>query len=136
MLQPSEPANRFQAGISATNAYKLNLGGTAMAFLGTVLSWFLINRLGRRTIFVGGELCLAAVLLIVGIVSVSTHSATGLWLQAAFTMFWLFVYSLTVGPIAYAIVAETSAVRLRAQTVCLARNTYQIVNIIAGVLVP
>lgn len=107
-----------------------------MAFLGTILSWFLLNRFGRRTLYLWGEACLAIILLIVGIVSVSTESGAGLWLQAGFTMFWLFVYSLTVGPIAYAIVAETSAMRLRAQTVCLARNTYQVVNIISGILVP
>ena len=83
-----------------------------------------------------GEALLAALLLVVGVVSVATDSGAGLWVQAAFTMTWLFVYSLTVGPIAYAIIAETSSVRLRAQTVCLARNTYQVVNIISGVLVP
>lgn len=41
-----------------------------------------------------------------------------------------------MGPIAYAIIAETSAVRLRGKTVVLARNFYQIVNIIVGVFEP
>lgn len=47
-----------------------------------------------------------------------------------------FTYAITVGPVAYSIVAEISAVRLRAQTVVLARNAYQIVNIVSQILVP
>ncbi len=125
-----------QAGISSDNAYKLNLGGTGMAFLGTVLSWFLIARIGRRTLYLWGEIVLAGLLIVIGILSAASHSGGALWAQAALCMIWLFTYSLTVGPIAYAIIAETSSVRLRAQTVCLARNTYQIVNLISGVLVP
>jgi MFS transporter, SP family, general alpha glucoside:H+ symporter len=122
--------------VDTSNAYKLSLGGTAMAFLGTVLSWFLLTYVGRRTIYIVGEMTCCVVLLIVGIISVSADNASGLWAQAAFTMLWLFVYSLTVGPIAYAIISETSSVRLRPQTVVLARNTYQLINIISGVLVP
>ena len=125
-----------QAGISSANAYKLNLGGTGMAFLGTVLSWFLIARIGRRTLYLWGEILLAGLLILIGILSAASDSQGSLWATAALCMIWLFTYSLTVGPIAYAIIAETSSVRLRTQTVVLARNTYQVVNIISGVLVP
>jgi SP family general alpha glucoside:H+ symporter-like MFS transporter len=59
-----------------------------------------------------------------------------MWAQAAFCFLWLFVYSLTVGPIAYAIVSEISSVRLRPLTVCLARTAYQVVNVISQVLEP
>ena len=107
-----------------------------MAFLGTVLSWFLITWFGRRTLYLTGQASLATLLVLIGILSAATDSGAGLWAQAALAMIWLFVYSLTVGPIAYAIVSETSSVRLRAQTVVLARNTYQVTNIISGVLNP
>lgn len=125
-----------QAGMAPSNAYKMNVGGTALAFIGTVLSWFLIARFGRRPLYVGGLATLTVVLLIVGIIAASTTHGPGLWVQAGFTVFWLFVYSLTVGPLAYAIISETSAIRLRAQTVCLARNSYNITNIISNVLEP
>lgn len=59
-----------------------------------------------------------------------------MWAQAALCFAWLLVYSLTVGPIAYAIVAETSSVSLRPLTVCLARTVYQCVNVISQVLEP
>lgn len=125
-----------QAGMAPSNAYKINVGGTALAFTGTVLSWFLLSRFGRRTIYLTGITTLTVVLLVVGITAASSTAPPALWVQAAFTVFWLFVYSLTIGPITYAIISETSAIRLRAQTVCLARNSYNITNIISNVLEP
>jgi SP family general alpha glucoside:H+ symporter-like MFS transporter len=59
-----------------------------------------------------------------------------MWAQAGLCFAWLFTYSLTVGPIAYAIVSETSSVRLRPLTVCLARTSYQIVNVVSMVVEP
>ena len=83
-----------------------------------------------------GEIVLATLLILIGIVSAADNSGAARWAQAALALCWLFTYSLTVGPITYSIISETSAVRLRAQTVVLARNTYQVVNIISGILVP
>lgn len=124
------------AGMTPDNAYKLNLGGTAIAFLGTVLSWWLITYFGRRTLYVTGQGILFVTLFIIGIINSATSSKNAIWAQAAFCIFWLFVYSLTVGPIAYAIISETSSVRLRPLTVSLARTAYQLVNIISQVIQP
>lgn len=117
------------------NNHSSGLGGTGFAFVGTILSWFLLARLGRRTIYLWGEIILAALLILIGILSAADSSSGSKWGQAALALMWLFTYSLTVGPIAYSIISETSAVRLRAQTVVLARNTYQVVNIISGFFV-
>ena len=86
-----------QAGMDSSNANKLNVGGTAIAFTGTVLSWFLLSRFGRRTLYLAGIFALTVDLLIIGIISVSSTSTSALWAQAAFTVLWLFIYSLTVG---------------------------------------
>jgi SP family general alpha glucoside:H+ symporter-like MFS transporter len=74
--------------------------------------------------------------MIIGILSATTTSKGSLWGQAALCIIWVLTYSMTVGPIAYAIVAETSSVRLRPLSVCLARTTYQIINIVSQVLEP
>ncbi|PMD17116.1 putative sugar transporter [Hyaloscypha hepaticicola] len=125
-----------QAGMSSTQAYKMNVGSTAMAFTGTVLSWWLITYCGRRTLYVWGQGTLFFLQMIIGILSATTSSKGSLWGQAALCIIWVLTYSMTVGPIAYAIVAETSSVRLRALSVCLARTTYQIINIVSQVLEP
>ncbi|KAK5129742.1 hypothetical protein LTR08_002918 [Meristemomyces frigidus] len=125
-----------QAGISTNNAYQIAVGGTGIAFIGTVISWFLLSRFGRRTLYLNGMIFLTCVLLIVGVLA-STSQATGVkWGQAALCLLWLFVYSSTVGPICYTIISETSSLRLRAKSVCLSRNIYNIVQIIANTIEP
>ncbi len=51
-------------------------------------------------------------------------------------LIFTFIYDLTVGPVCYCLVAEISSTRLRAKTIVLARNFYNIGGIIANVLSP
>ena len=125
-----------QAGMSASDAYKMNLGGTAIAFVGTILSWFWMTKFGRRTLYLTGIITLFCLLMLIGILAASDTSSGGLWAQAGLTVLWLFVYSMTIGPIAYCIVSETSSIRLRTKSVCLARNSYNIINIFSQVIEP
>ncbi|KAL7782942.1 general substrate transporter [Trichoderma ceciliae] len=124
------------AGMNPDHAYQLNLGGTAIAFLGTVLSWFLITHFGRRTLYVVGQGILCATLLVIGIINVATLAKNAIWAEAALCIFWLLIYSLSIGPLAYAIVSETSSITLRPLTVSVARAAYQMTNIVSQVLEP
>lgn len=78
----------------------------------------------------------ATVLLIIGIIAVSSETPASKWVQWGCTFVWLFIYSLTVGPICYTIISETSAVRLRAKSVCLSRNVYNIIQLLANIITP
>lgn len=126
----------LQAGISTDNAFTIAIGSTAMAFLGTCISWILLSYFGRRTLYAGGIAMASVSLLIVGICSTVGTGAAAQWAQVAFILVWKLIYSMTVGPICYAIISETSAVRLRAQTVVVARNTYALTQIVATTLNP
>jgi SP family general alpha glucoside:H+ symporter-like MFS transporter len=126
----------LQAGVSTENSFTIAIGSTAMAFLGTCLSWLLLAHFGRRTLYLGGMAMAACSLLIVGICSTASTTTGAMWAQVAFILVWKLIYSLTVGPICYAIISETSAVRLRPQTVVVARNTYAMVQIVSNVLNP
>lgn len=79
---------------------------------------------------------LAACLLVVGIVAAASEAPGAKWVQAALCITWLFVYSLTVGPICYTIISETSSIRLRAKSVVLSRNFYNVCQLIAGTINP
>jgi len=125
-----------QAGIKDTVSYSIGLGGTAVAFCGTIASWLILARVGRRKIYTTGMGVLCILLLIIGIVSVASTSDGAKWVAGALTVVWLLTYSLTVGPVAYTIVSETSAIRVRAKTVCLARNAYALMNIICSTVSP
>lgn len=125
-----------QAGMSADDAYKLALGGTAIAFVGTILSWFLMRVAGRRNIYLGGMVSMCTCLLIIGFLAIPKQNGSATWTQAAFCILWLFSFSLSAGPVGWAVPAEVSSTRLRSKTICLARNSYYIVQIIANVIEP
>lgn len=101
-----------------------------------MISWFLLSKFGRRTLYVAGMAIDCLTLLIVGILASSSESSGAKWGQAALCLFWLFVYSSTIGPICYTIISETSSLRLRAKSVCLSRNVYNITQIIANIIEP
>ncbi|KAK7421995.1 hypothetical protein QQZ08_009716 [Neonectria magnoliae] len=126
----------IQAGVGTNNAFTISIGSTGMAFLGTCISWILLTHFGRRTLYTMGISVISMCLIIVGVCSSSSMSTGARWAQVSFILVWKLLYSLTVGPICYAIISETSAVRLRPQTVVIARNTYAMTQVVSNVLNP
>lgn len=90
---------------------------------------------GRRSFFIGGLVAMSLILWILGAMYWPAEHSTGArWGQAVLMLLFIFVYDFTVGPLTYCIVGETSATRLRAKTVGLARNFYNIVSLTLGIL--
>jgi SP family general alpha glucoside:H+ symporter-like MFS transporter len=126
-----------QAGLDASDSFKMNLGYNGLAFLGTVLSWFLIKRFGRRTIYVTGLAILTSVMFVIGFVSLAPSSSKGaMWAQSSLMLIWIFFYDLTVGPLAFTIAAETSSTRLRGKTLAVARAISYSFSIVAQTVNP
>jgi len=86
---------------------------------------------------ISGMAGMVLTLLLIGVLSypaMYNHDATRA--QAALTLLWQGIYSLTVGPQSFAVAAEISATRVRSQTISLARNSYNVVQIIANTVEP
>ncbi|EGV63773.1 hypothetical protein PSN45_004156 [Yamadazyma tenuis] len=124
------------AGLSADNVYKLNLGVTGISFTGCVVSWFLLPNFGRRTIYVTGYTILSIFLLLTAILATPNQSDGLQWTQAVFTIIWVGTYASTIGPLGFTILSEISATRLRAQTVAIGRNAYNLISLISQVIEP
>ncbi|CAI0653692.1 unnamed protein product [Colletotrichum noveboracense] len=125
-----------QTGIGEDASYGISLGGTGIAFIGTIISWFYIYKLGRRTIWLAGFAFLVLILWIIGFLSVAPNQKGGIiWAQSLLCIVWLGAYSMSVGPIVYTLVSEIGSTRLRTQTVVLARSTYYVGNVICGGLI-
>lgn len=130
------PAYFFtQAGLSSSNAFALSCGGLGLACIGTIISWFLIGKFGRRTLYIWGLALLVLLLIIVGIIDAATPAGNpSSYSQASLVLIYLLVYYLTIGPVCYAIVSEISAVRLRNKTVCLARVSYYVSQVYVSLM--
>lgn len=112
-----------QLGLKETTIYSLNLEGTALALVGTVCNWFLLMPyFGRRTVYIWGAFTMATTLFVIGILSVWTSNYAVSMTQALLTLFWTFVFQLSLGQLGWALPAEIGSTRLRQKTICLARN--------------
>ncbi|KAJ7723507.1 maltose permease [Mycena maculata] len=124
-----------QAGLGTIAAYDINIALNSMFIIGTVASWFLLYRFGRRTLYIGGLVLMGAVLLIIGALGFS-NSDGAKWASGGLLVFLNFAYNATLGAVCYVIIAEVGSTRLRAKTIVLARCAYQLMNIICGIIVP
>ncbi len=125
-----------QAGLVSEDAYKLNLGGTAIAFCSSLAAWVLMRHVGRRSLYLSGMSTLSVLLFIIGCLAIDTSKDAVKWVQSVLCLLWLLTYSLTVGPVGWVVPAEVSSTRLRSQTVVLARNGYYLAQIVANVIQP
>ncbi|KAI1334133.1 general substrate transporter [Xylariaceae sp. FL0016] len=101
------------AGIN--NALGIAQASYAIQFVGNIISWSLIDRLGRRPLFVGGLFVMTALLLLIGGVSL-IHGENGMKAMVGLMAVWGFIYQGTLGSVSYAIGGETPAPTLRQKT--------------------
>ncbi|KAL3417558.1 maltose permease MAL31 (alpha glucoside transporter) [Phlyctema vagabunda] len=126
-----------QVGLASKTTYKLNLGGTGLALVGTFVNWFLLMPFfGRRTVYITGMFTMATILFIIGILNTRREQDSIGMAQAVLTLVWTFVFQLSAGQLGWALPAEVGSTRLRQKTVCLARNAYYIVAVVSNVLQP
>ena len=123
------------AGLATASAFSLGVVITACGVFGNICSWFVINSYGRRKVFLLGMVALTVILFLIGIMDVIPSSAAK-WVQASFTVIYAFIYSLTIGAMAFAILGETSSSALRAKTTALATATQAIFGMAMNTAIP
>jgi SP family general alpha glucoside:H+ symporter-like MFS transporter len=125
------------AGLATTNAFDLNMTQYALGAIGTMASWFFMRWAGRRTLYVWGLVVMFILLLIIGFVGIEPTSNKGAsWAIGSMLLIYTFVYDLTVGPVCYSLVAEISSTRLKAKSIVLARNFYNMACIVNNIIAP
>jgi SP family general alpha glucoside:H+ symporter-like MFS transporter len=119
--------------MDASNSFSLSMGQYALGIVGTAGSWFLMSRVGRRTIHFSGLCTQFLLLIIVGCLSFA-HTNGSVWAIGALLIVFTFVYDFTVGPVTYSLISELSSTRLKAKTIVLARAAYNASNIFVNVM--
>lgn len=125
-----------QAGLTPTTASTLNLCLYIVGAGGTILSWPLMKVVGRRTLYLWGQAALCAIMLITGVLGSTGMNEGKSYAIGALLIIFTGLYDLTVGPVCYCLVAEIGSTRLRAKTVVLARNLYNLGGVVVNVLNP
>lgn len=126
-----------QAGMATENAFTMSLVQYAVGFCGTLFSWFLMQRFGRRSLYLGGQLAMFVLLLVIGCIAFAGRdNVSAQWAIGSLLLIYTFTYDCTVGPVCYSLVAELTSTRLRTKAVVLARNVYNIVGIATNILTP
>jgi SP family general alpha glucoside:H+ symporter-like MFS transporter len=124
-----------QAGLPTVDAFDLSMVQYALGMVGTIGSWFLMSRAGRRTLYLRGSIALFVLLLIIGLTAIApTSNIPSRWAIGSMLLLFTFIYDLSVGPVCYALIAEVSSTRLKAKTIVLARNVYNVGGIVVNIL--
>jgi len=123
-----------QAGLSASNSTAMTVGQFALGAVGTVSSWFLMSYAGRRTIYLWGTITLWAILIVIGCLATHQNQTAFQWGIGSLLLIFTFTYDLTVGPVCYSLVAELSSTRLKAKTIVLSRNLYNVGGIVVNII--
>ena len=127
------------AGLATNVAFNLGVGVLVVGFVGTCLSWPLITRYGRRTIYNNGLMVLTLILLLIGVLDVLPHYSSSPSIingQASLMVAYNFFYDLTIGPLCFVILCETSSAKLRGKTIALATATNALANMACAVGIP
>ncbi|KAJ9144579.1 Maltose permease [Pleurostoma richardsiae] len=84
----------------------------AIQLFGNICSWFLVDRVGRRPMIVGGTIVMTCGLLLIGGIS-TIGTKPALTATVAFMTVWGYLYQATLGAVAYAVGGETPSPVLR-----------------------
>lgn len=126
----------LQAGVDSSNAFKFATGALGLASVGVIASWALIYRIGRRTLYVWSCGICCGLLLLIGILASIPQTPSISFGQAGIVLAWEIIFYASIGPVCYAIIGEIPAVKVRSKSICLARISYYITQIIVGTISP
>jgi hypothetical protein len=125
------------AGLDSANAFSMNLGLTALGFLGTCAAWPLLSYVGRRPAYLFGTIGLATIMFLIGAIDFAPRASSApTWAQCSLVLLANLIYDITIGPLCYVMLAEVPTARLRGLTIALATVSVQIVSIIFAVAIP
>lgn len=109
----------------------------AVGFVGTLVSWALLVRFGRRPLFVGGLAMLVILQLVIGILDCVPGRPSGaIWAESALMLVWNFFYDVSIGPICFVLMSECSATRVRSKTIAAATAAQGCLGIVMTVAIP
>ena len=116
-------------------AFKLQITQQVLSMFGNVMSWYLVDKMGRRSLTLYGLCGLTVILWIMGGLAVGGSKGE---LQGAICMILLYcwLYNVTIGATAYTVLAETATSRLRVKTIAIGLFTQSAISVMWNFVLP
>ncbi|KAF4450770.1 MFS hexose transporter [Fusarium albosuccineum] len=123
------------AGYSTSESFKLQIVQQAISMIGNIMSWYLVDRVGRRALTFYGLLILTVILWLMG--GLAKAGTTGT-IKGAVSMIMLYCwwYNVTIGATAYTVLCEVSTSRLRVKTVAIGLAAQNALNMMWSFVLP
>lgn len=127
-----------KAGMKGSAIYNCSILFCVAGIVGTIVAWFAMRRLGRRTLLLAGLVLCTLDMSGIGLIKFAKPTGERKVELGVTAMFIFFVvcYDVTLGPVTYVSVGEIPSTRQRAKTVTLARLCYNLTGIANFFLVP
>jgi SP family general alpha glucoside:H+ symporter-like MFS transporter len=106
------------AGFSTAMSFKLQIVQQVISLVGNVLSWYLVDRVGRRNLTFWGLVVLTVILFLMAVLA-TIGTPAGLKGAVSMILVYCFWYNVTIGATAYTILCEVSTSRLRIKTIAI-----------------
>jgi len=131
----------FQELGTISNPFLISLITTLVNVCSTPISFWIVERFGRRTILIWGALGMLICEFIVGIIGVtagrqSQHNNSAVSAQIAFICFYIFFFATTWGPGAWVLIGEIFPLPIRSRGVALSTASNWLWNCIIAVITP
>lgn len=125
-------------GMGTVQAFTVGMFIPILGLIGTLLSWPIIAKYSRRTVFNYGLIgCTLLIGLIGALAFVEIPNETSVMgVQCALILLYILAYGSSIGPISYVIQCEISSVRLREKTIAIANVVNALANLACAVAVP
>lgn len=123
------------AGYSTSMSFRLQIIQQVLSMFGNVISWYLIDKVGRRFLTVYGTVGLTVVLWVMGGLAVR-GSVGELRGTIAMILIYCWLYNVTIGAAAFTVLTEVSTSRLRAKTIAIGLATQGCFNILWSFVLP
>lgn len=115
------------AGFGTAMSFKLQILQQVISLVGNVLSWYLVDRIGRRNLTFWGLVVLTVVLFLMAALA-TIGTPAGLKGAVSMILVYCFWYNVTIGATAYTILCEVSTSRLRIKTISIGLALQNVLN--------
>ncbi|KAF4982704.1 hypothetical protein FZEAL_1731 [Fusarium zealandicum] len=123
------------AGYSTSESFRLQIVQQAISMIGNVMSWYLVDRFGRRNLTFYGLLVLTVILFLTGGLAVA-GTPPAIKGTVAMIMLYCWWYNVTIGATAYTVLCEVSTSRLRVKTIAIGLASQNALNMMWSFVLP